>query len=431
MKIKESDYEFNPLTRYSDIEAYILENASEEYVFEWFQEHSVDEETELALLQDAGPIVKLGLALFGRSEQVVKELFASEDEAIRKAVLAGRSFGGSGMVGWETGSWIVTEGCLSKLVDDGEGELLTTLLHNPQCDEKIIADLYRKSGVFSAITDEAWFGYVGASRTYLAARRTSDAPRVFESDIFAAAWGLFELAPVTDDWAMQLEWVSDLLLPDKLLFRNWRPYWPDVSSGNLNIEQALSRWNKEGEDYHACRIAIAYFLNDSEKQNSEDLALRQSYYRRFYGSPEGIRKYFDKDKYRFLEAAFHNDWLYLEKQTRDALEECWREVGGDPSTLGDAPTGDLGKLQDRVKYVTFDERESEVRAAFPDRFQKDVVPIDTEPDYVAEIKERLAKIEYNLANIELNLMPSLKWKTFMRISTLMLVAILVLQHMFS
>jgi hypothetical protein len=99
------------------------------------------------------------------------------------------------------------------------------------------------------------------------------------------------------------------------------------------VSKVIDRWKKDTDDdfidsYALCRKALANLIKDysaefKEFKNSDDLALRQSYYRRFSPTKkEEIRELFEKDKEKFLDDVLNNENLFRNITIRAELERC-------------------------------------------------------------------------------------------------------------
>ncbi|MDE0185222.1 MAG: hypothetical protein OXP71_07155 [Candidatus Poribacteria bacterium] len=352
-----------------EFKMYWLSHSSPDAVFEWLsnQDHKDSyhqEEIEKSLIARNEPLINLGLALWGYEAKTGAHLFKNGDRTIKKAVMSGRSiqhqFRG-GLV-FQVKEW---EGVLNRLLDsfDENLDILESYLSNEFIGDKLLVALYERQTPFDELTDEQWLKAIG---------RTISNPRLntpyhglmdFFADmsyhhVFAAAWKLFETLPVNETSAFVLEILGEKLLPEK-------PH-------DMDVLATIRRWDVEGSSqdssievgylgefgmcrYNLARLIGTYTSEFKSLKNSDDIALRRSYYQRFRPrNQEEIRELFEKEKEKqiFLNAAMENLNLFMSEDFRSQLRECCLE--GCKSSSG---YGNLGILQsfldkcDRLKQL--------------------------------------------------------------------------------
>ena len=230
------------------------------------------------------------------------------------------------------GEWV---GVFEELLEsfDENLDLLESYLSNELIDERLLVDLYEKRTPFNSLTDEQWLKAIG---------RTISNPRLstpyhglmnFFADmsyhqVFTAAWKLWESLPVNETSAYILERLGAKLLTEK-------PH-------DMDVLATIRRWKVEGnaEDrdlavgylgtfgmcrYNLARLIGTYTSEFESLKDSDDIALRRSYYQRFRPrDPEEIKELFENEKEKriFLNAAIDNLNLFTSENLRRQLSEC-------------------------------------------------------------------------------------------------------------
>jgi hypothetical protein len=327
-----------------DLIAFQLSNSQPEAVFEWLENNLPKKvtpfgndrhELEVTLLRLNNPLVKMGLARFGIDKEVAKEIYATGEPLLRKAVISGPS------ISAHFRSWLDELNIVKSLLAENNKELLFSLLSSTYLPFSIFRDLYERRGDFKDLEDEFFLDLIGSSLN-------SNFPYIFSegwvraiinpgsnfdtegieldfTDIYKRsqlAWALFESLPTTPRAAAVLSGLSHRILrapPCGLdIFKNIEK-WKTPTG----IEQEYQR-----EWFEECRTALGSLL-ESEKLknlcNNDDPALRKSYYSFFeFEDPSELKKLKKKDRKLFIYAALDNAWLYRSLNFREALFECCR-----------------------------------------------------------------------------------------------------------
>ena len=325
-----------------EFQKYWLTHANANAVFEWLREQKpcfrfLDkaEEIETTLIRRNEPLINLGLALYATdlSDETSLSLFRNNDRTIKKAALSG------GIRLSSSFYWYERHEVLDEILNSFDEELLEPLLSNESIGDDLLVSLYEREKPFNSLTDEQWLTAIAftASNPRISTPLDElpwDGTYYFRyCQVFTAGWKLFETLPVNKNSAAVLSRLGKNLVPDK-------PH-------DMDVFATIKRWEVEddGESnglinlYVRCRYILAkligcgaFAVKDSLKdvgtefeslKDSDDLALRQSYYSRFREyKPEEVRKLFEKDNNKFLNVAIYNTTLYMNEDVREELRQC-------------------------------------------------------------------------------------------------------------
>ena len=236
--------------------------------------------------------------------------------------------------------WYERHEVLDEILNSFDEELLKPLLSNESICDDLLVSLYEREKPFNSLTDEQWLTAIVF---------TISNPRISTPldklpwdgtyyfgycQVFTAGWKLFETLPINKKSAGVLSRLGGNLVPDK-------PH-------DMDVFATIKRWEVEddGESnglinpYVRCRYVLAKLIGCGawavkdrfgedfgtefeSLKNSDDLALRLSYYNRFRAhKPEEVRELFEKDNDKFLDVAIYNTKLYMNEAVRDELEKC-------------------------------------------------------------------------------------------------------------
>ena len=308
-----------------EFQMYWISHANPEMVFEWLKEQklifrysSSREEIEKVLIERHEPLINLGLALYVElSGETALRLFRNGDRTIKKAVLAGPSIeeGLDSRAGPLSPAGALYED-FKEILDFFDQELLESALSNGSIPDHLLVSLYKKQEPFANLTDEQWLRAIWCTTSnprlgtpYDGLMGSSGHYRHYK--VFTAGWKLFETLPVNEVSALLLFHLGKSLLP-------YQPH-------DMDVHATIKRWEKQDDAHFAgCRSALAGLIPVSpELKNSDDIALRESYYSRFTTSnPEEIKELYEKDYDKFVEVAIYNPSLYRNGEVREALSEC-------------------------------------------------------------------------------------------------------------
>ena len=253
---------------------------------------------EALLVERNDPLITLGLACYGTSEEVFTALYKhglakpadAADEryklGLRICCLSNRSVVAAHwvrdfprrLIGPEEIQRVLAAG------EDGEAE---ALICNPSVSDDLLEELYGRTGAFATLAEERWRNLIYLSRKnerLVTEEDSDDMPDMGHYRIHHAIFKLLEIAPVHNHW---LHVLYGLL--DQLDFQH--------VAHPEKIEAVLSRWGKldgkmEGyftslslKDEFRCLIAALYgttFSNNKSavqgSRSAKDVAMRCAYY---------------------------------------------------------------------------------------------------------------------------------------------------------
>lgn len=311
--------------------------------YQWLRGHSLPEngerssrfgevnrETQLlefVLLRRRDLLIDLGLARYGHSGLIIKSVYMRGGSSIRCAAWSnqaqGRLFGAKYL-------WC-DEADLRYLALAAPQKQLEAFAANPVTPDDLLMDLIKKRNVFSEISEDR---YVAALLAL------ADNPRITNPEgqywymdgydyrdykIFDEIWSLALSIPATQHWAGVLE-------------RVLRQCRQPVGFAKEKADEIIARWRidltpREGERYSSCRsFHLRSRLGDLKEANTElkesdDLALRLSFYRRF--DPKNFDdwpSWVELDGEEFVDAAKDNENLWRKEKLRDSLQKVCRSV---------------------------------------------------------------------------------------------------------
>jgi hypothetical protein len=303
------------------------------------------EAIEALLVERNDRLINLGLACYGTSKEVFQALYKhalekpadAADERYRRGLRIGclsnrtvayRSFDfPRRLIGPEEIHRVLAAG------DDAEAE---ALICNPSVSDRLLEELYERTGAFATLADERWSTLIYLSRKNerLATNKDSDvAPDTGHYAIHHAIFRLLEIAPVDKNWLH----VLDALL-DQLDFQQ--------VSHPKTIKTALSRWAQlddsghdgkplEGyftalslKDEFRCLVAALYGRTWSNNQfvvqgspSSRDVAMRCAYYGNAELSVNAMKTGFARDRGVYIFATMYNNNLFSNHKLRKFFEE--------------------------------------------------------------------------------------------------------------
>jgi hypothetical protein len=312
------------------IEASYLAACSPEKAFEWLSEIALErtdtffdsghEVLEYILYRRKNKLIDLGLAKYASNQFVLRRVFDKGNGGVRCAVLSSRHL--IDRQEWGTRHLIID---IEKIVEHGNRRELNALAANPYLGDGYYEHMIDRTGYFKGLTDlqyKRMLYQLGDNPRISTARDETvlDGFADFEyRNVFTAAWGLCKKVPATQEWASILQ----------NLLKNAQP-----PTGMSNLREVLERWridelDEDGEIsvfssysfYLRSRLADLLHADD-QLVNSDDLAARQSFYRRF--SPykyEDWPAFLEKDGEDFVESAMDNMELWRDKEERKKLHD--------------------------------------------------------------------------------------------------------------
>lgn len=370
------------------IDAALLTSCSAQAAYEWLHDHRFNEDhpptlydgptiLEYLLIRRRDPLIDLGIAQYGNSDPAIRRAFMRGNTGVRCAALSNPRIGPSR--GFH-GGWLV-EGDIKELVENGSYAELISLTTNEHLGNGSLVWLIKKIGEFSELSDNQHIKLLFR----LAKNPRMNTPfddSVYDGwaehehgTVFSAAWDLAREMPTTQQNASALE----------TLLQNTQ-----LPIGYENPEEVIERWRideetEEGkEPYDASyylRSRIADVLKaDKELLQSDDLALRKSFYRRF--APWEFKdwsSFVEKDGEPAFDSIIENNYLWHEADNRKKLRSLSWDVP-DPHSSMMAPN-------------TFNAVESRKRRENPEWFKDEYDEYSNEPDEVIRrIDQKIDKL---------------------------------------
>ena len=323
-----------------------LTNASPEFVYDQLRYYSENidrfsgkEELEKALLARNDRLINLALAQHSTQKDIIFDLYcrASNVEApdgaynlgLRVACLSNRHF--------DYFNWPAFD--LHALMANGLNDETYALLTNPTAPESLLEALFNKRDCFAQVNDSSWLHFIQAvaknERLNIDDSNESD-PDMGHYSIHRAIFHFLEIAPVTPHGVNAASVLLNALepehcaRPDDILhvLTRWRQanYKGDETEGwstHLTLKEEL-----------VCLIGALYGHRNPSQKNTPplfgatddaDIALRCAYYGCGKMTEKEVAAGLKRDNDVFLFAALKNSQLYLNKKTRELLEDS---VGG-------------------------------------------------------------------------------------------------------
>lgn len=314
-----------------------------------------DDKYEVSLVTRNERLINLGLATFGRNQEVLKALYrhglepaqdrsdASYKEGLRVGCLSNQTVPEDNFILHFPDDIIGPEET-RRVLRESKGSEVTALLQNPKVSDKLLEELYQRKGAFAEMPDERWLHliYMSASNARLMTQHNSDdMPDMGHYSIHKAIFQLLETAPLKYEWLRAL---YNLL--DRLDFQ--QVHSPE------QIDLVLSRWaqlpvpkenDSLGEGYWTgltikeefrCFIAALYGRGFANKRtvvlgrsDDTDVALRCAYYGNGDLTVKDMEAAYKRDEGVFTFAAMLNARTHSRRDLRRLMEEEY--LGGEIS----------------------------------------------------------------------------------------------------
>jgi len=346
------------------------------------------------LLRRKNPLIDLGLAQFGCAPYVLRTVFDRGRAGVRCAVLANPMLFDEKILSEDS----VID--LRRVLKRGNRRELEALALNSHLPDSVYEDLINREGQFSDLGDPEYkfMLYQLGDNARLATPYDNtfmDGYRDYRyHSVFSAAWQLAGTVPPTQEWA-------GVLL--QLLHKAQPPV------GLLDISRIIDQWKidpprKDDDRYYypgngfylRCRLADLLGADD-DLLNSADLALRQSFYRRF--SPYDYKnwpEFLQKDGEEFVQEAMQNAELWRSSEERKKLH---RVAWDSPDPNHDMNMPNLFRAREKLH-----------RQDHPEWFYTEDDEYSTEPTAVARRMEAILKsIAEKLETLAVELEPKRKW----------------------
>jgi hypothetical protein len=352
------------------LEAELMSSAPE-HVFAWLRRRADapdeeacggDDQLEAALLSRNSDLVDLGLAQYGRSVAVVRELFrrdcgkerqealllplpddpaSNRPKALRLAALSNRVFAKrpwwsealpQSLFGLERHSMNLDP--IREFVIAASDDELNALFKNPSVDTGILMRLYWKFEPFDSLSEEEWQRLIKATIGNPRLSTEYVGPDTFGAEpehdrVFNAAWNLAEKVPITDRWARILESLLSRTVPTALsisdkfaVIQRWRP--KPIEEPDAERVKNLSPQDGYLDGFGRLRLTLARLLSGLEIEDlkqHDDVAMRCAFY--LYGRPtaKDLMEAHAKEPEFLLCYVINNETVWKMSETREALWE--------------------------------------------------------------------------------------------------------------
>lgn len=405
------------------IEAAYLSGCDSQAAYSWLYErkHADGEKSsfleeapkvlEYLLVRRKDSLIDLAIARFGNSSDAIRKVFKRGNIGVRCAALSNPNIGpASGLFreGW------LQDSDIREIISSNMDVELESLAKNNYLDDDAIKHLLNRSEEFSDLTDDqyvrmlVWLGSNPRMSSNYDSRLLDGWAEYSHGEVFSLAWQLARTLPVTKTNAYVLY---------ELLQHTSAPV------GYENPEQVIDRWRIEEKPKDGERpLAYSYYLRtrladvlkaDNDLLNSDDPALRESFYRRFSAwEYKDWPKFIEKDGELAFDAVVENEELWHSEETRKLLQDTAWKVP-DPHSSMMAPNT-YNAVEDRHRKLHpawFGDEDAEYGSdpnSVIRRLEKQVTSIaealklkpERDDDVSIEVKENLERIEQLLEQSE-------------------------------
>jgi hypothetical protein len=303
-----------------------------------------DEAIEALLVERNEPLINLGLACYGTSREIFTALYKhglekpadAADERYKRGLRIGCLSNQSvAEFVFDFPRDLIGPEEIHRVLAADENAEAEALICNPSVSDKLLEELYKRTGAFAALAEERWSTLVYLSRKNkrLVTNEDSDAgPDMGHYRIQHAIIRLLEIAPVEMPWLYELYALLDALDFQQVAH-------PE------KVDTVLSRWAKlddkgnekpiEGyftllslKDEFRCLIAALYGRTFSNNRltvqgspSAADVAMRCAYYGNAELSARQMKAGFARDWGVYLFAVMYNDNLFSNHKLRKFFEE--------------------------------------------------------------------------------------------------------------
>jgi hypothetical protein len=301
-----------------------------------------DKAIEAVLVERNDPLINLGLACYGTSSEVFTALYKhgleepvdAADERYKRGLRIG-CLSNQSVGEFDFPRRLIGLDEIHRVLVAGEDAEAEALICNPSVSDRLLEELYTRTGACTALAEERWESLVYFSRKNkrLGTNEDSDAgPDMWHYSVNRAIFRLLEIAPVERSWLHVL-----YALLDQLDFLH--------VAHPEKIDTALSRWaqlddkveGKPIEGYFTslslknefrCLMAALYGCTWSNnnltvqgRPSSADVAMRCAYYGNAELSVRAMKAGYARDRGVYLFAVMYNDNLFRTHKLRKFFEE--------------------------------------------------------------------------------------------------------------
>jgi hypothetical protein len=374
----------------TEIEAAFLTHCSPQAAYEWLREHQPPDDDghrdsqalESLLLGRKDRLIDLGIARFGRTPEAVKLVMKRGGDGVRCAALANRAFTHEPRSISRT---LLTPDEIKAIVAGGISPELEALVKHPRLGENQITHLLERREGFADVPDRqyavmlVWLSENPTMATARDERMRHPEAEIERRRIFECAWELARTLPTEELYA---EALSCLLMGTHL------------PTGYVKAEEVIARWRLETQatsrryKYHShflrSRLADTLPPND-QLLNSGDLAVRESFYRRFDpGRYAQWATFVERDGEAAFQAMIRNEQLWRSQALRAGLKDAAWKVPD--------------KYSDMNAPILFEMVEDRYRKERPQWFWDEDDEYSAEPD--AAIRRLEAKVDGLAVSVE-------------------------------
>jgi hypothetical protein len=306
-----------------------------------------DEAIEALLVERNEPLINLGLACYGTSKEVFTVLYKhglekpadATDERYKRGLRIGCLSNTSvpaAHSGVDFPRDLIGPEEIHRVLAAGEDAEAEALICNPSISDKLLEELYTRTGAFAALAEERWSKLVYLSRKnkrLVTKEDFVDMPDTGHYAIHRAIFQSLETAPVTKRWLQVLYALLNTLDFQQVAH-------PE------KIESVLARWAQlddsgyKGEpmegyitllslkDEFRCLVAALYGCTWSNNKltvqgspSSADVAMRCAYYGNAELSARQMKAGYNRDGSEYVFAAMYNNNVLSNNKLRKFFEQ--------------------------------------------------------------------------------------------------------------
>jgi hypothetical protein len=306
-----------------------------------------DEAIEALLVERNDPLINLGLACYGTNKEVFTALYKhglekpadATDERYKRGLRIGCLSNQSvpaAHLAFDFPRDLIGPEEIHRVLAAGEDAEAEALICNPSVSDRLLEELYTRTGAFAALAEERWSTLVYLSRKNkrLVTNEDSDAgPDTGHYAIQRAIFQLLEISPLDKHWLHVLYGLLDAL--DFLHVAH-----------PAKLESVLARWaqlndsDHKGEplegyytllslkDEFRCLIAALFGRTWSNSKSTiqgspsaADVAMRCAYYGNAELSARQMKAGYSRDGSEYVFAVMYNDNLFRSHKLRKFFEQ--------------------------------------------------------------------------------------------------------------
>jgi hypothetical protein len=299
--------------------------------YKW--DYSFDIWTDETLWARNDPLIKLAIAKFGKNTDIAKEILVSGEKPLKLAMLS--SFNSRDWSESFPKNILETPEDVLDYIKSCPDEELYELMKNPFLDRNLMAQFFEQKELFHGLTESRQmtiahcFGQHPMAKTPHDDRYMDGYAEYSHNRLFTLAWEFCSKVPVNKGWAMVLSSMTAKLLPEGSPFKD-NEHVLEVIKRWYPVGEELSKYDDEDEykkigylsSWQELRKNIAKLIyKASLKEDSEDIALRYSFYESEWLTETQMSKAFERDGLTAINAMMDNDRLWKQEKTRQKLRD--------------------------------------------------------------------------------------------------------------